>query len=135
MEERLYPYGDLVRSGALVTYGSDIPGVRISEIAPLTQIEAAVTRKRPGFPGDRALVPRQRIDLHDALRGYTINGAYQLRLDDIAGSLEVGKARRPDRARREPVRRSTRRDPLGAGEADHDGRAHHPRHPMKKGAT
>jgi len=26
MEERLYPYGDLVRSGALVTYGSDIPG-------------------------------------------------------------------------------------------------------------
>jgi predicted amidohydrolase YtcJ len=91
MEERLYPYGDLVRSGALVTYGSDIPGVLISEIAPLTQIEAAVTRKRPGFPDDRALVPRQRIDLHDALRGYTINGAYQLRLDDIAGSLEAGK--------------------------------------------
>jgi predicted amidohydrolase YtcJ len=91
MEERLYPYGDLVRSGALVTYGSDIPGVRISEIAPLTQIEAAVTRKRPGFPDDRALVPRQRVDLHDALRGYTINGAYQLRLDDIAGSLEAGK--------------------------------------------
>ena len=91
MEERLYPYGDLVRSGALVTYGSDIPGVLISEIAPLTQIEAAVTRKRPGFPDDRALVPRQRIDLHDALRGYTINGAYQLRLDDKAGSLEAGK--------------------------------------------
>ncbi len=37
MEERLYPYGDLVRSGALVTYGSDIPGVLISEIAPLTR--------------------------------------------------------------------------------------------------
>ena len=85
MEERLYPYGDLVRSGALVTYGSDIPGVLISEIAPLTQIEAAVTRKRPGFPDDRALVPRQRVDLHDALRGYTFNGAYQLRLEDIAG--------------------------------------------------
>jgi predicted amidohydrolase YtcJ len=46
MEERLYPYGDLVRSGALVTYGSDIPGVRISEIAPLTQIEAAVRPTR-----------------------------------------------------------------------------------------
>ena len=34
MEERLYPYGDLVRSGALVTYGSDIPGVRIGSGHP-----------------------------------------------------------------------------------------------------
>ena len=59
MEERLYPDGALVRSGALVTCGSEIPGVRISEIAPLTQIEAAVTRKRPGFADDRALVPEE----------------------------------------------------------------------------
>ena len=55
------------------------------------QIEAAVTRKRPGHRDDRALVERQRVDLHDALRGYTINGAFQLRLDDEVGSLEVGK--------------------------------------------
>jgi predicted amidohydrolase YtcJ len=91
MEERLYPYGDLVRSGAVVTYGADLPGSQVHEIAPLMQIEAAVTRKRPGFPDDRPLVRRQRIGLHDALRGYTINGAYQLRLEENVGSLEVGK--------------------------------------------
>jgi predicted amidohydrolase YtcJ len=91
MEERLYPYGDLVRSGAVVTYGADIPGVQIREIPPLIQIESLLTRKRPGFPDDRALVPRQRIGLHDALRGYTINGAYALRLEDKIGSLEAGK--------------------------------------------
>lgn len=91
MEERLYPYGDLVRSGAVVTYGADLPGSQVHEIAPLMQIEAAVTRKRPGFPDDRPLVRRQRIGLHDALRGYTINGAYQLRLEEKVGSLEVGK--------------------------------------------
>jgi predicted amidohydrolase YtcJ len=73
MDERLYPYGDLVRSGAVVTYGADIPGVQIREIPPLTQIES------------------QRIGLHDALRGYTINGAYQLRLEDKVGSLQAGK--------------------------------------------
>jgi hypothetical protein len=55
------------------------------------QIEAALTRKRPGHRDDRALVERQRVDLHDALRAYTINGAFQLRLDDEVGSLEVGK--------------------------------------------
>lgn len=90
-EERLYPYGDLVRSGAIVTYGADLPGSQVHEIAPLMQIEAALTRQRPGIANDRVLVERQRIGLHDALRGYTINGAYQLRLEDKVGSLEVGK--------------------------------------------
>lgn len=92
VEERLLPYGDLVRSGAVVTYGSDIPGVDIPEIPPLIQIEALVTRKRPGHPADEPLVPRQRIGLHDALRGYTANGAYQLRLEHRTGSLVTGKA-------------------------------------------
>ena len=92
MEERLFPYGDLVRSGATVTYGSDIPGVDIPEIPPLIQIEALLTRQRPGYPDDTPLVARQRIGLHDALRGYTANGAYQLRLEHRTGSLTAGKA-------------------------------------------
>jgi predicted amidohydrolase YtcJ len=92
VEERLLPYGDLVRSGAVVTYGSDIPGVDIPEIPPLIQIEALLTRTRPGYPDDEPLVARQRIGLHDALRGYTANGAYQLRLEHRTGSLTVGKA-------------------------------------------
>ena len=92
VEERLFPYGDLVRSGAVITYGSDIPGVDIPEIPPLIQIEALLTRQRPGYPDDIPLVPRQRIGLHDALRGYTVNGAYQLRMEDRIGSLTAGKA-------------------------------------------
>ena len=92
VEERLFPYGDLVRSGATVTYGSDIPGVDIPEIPPLIQIEALVTRQRPGHPDDLPLVARQRIGIHDALRGYTVNGAYQLRLDHRTGTLTTGKA-------------------------------------------
>ncbi|TGD85842.1 amidohydrolase [Mycolicibacterium sp. CH28] len=92
VEERLLPYGDLVRSGAVVTYGSDIPGVDIPEIPPLIQIEALLTRQRPGHPDDVPLVARQRIGLHDALRGYTANGAYQLRLEQRVGTLTAGKA-------------------------------------------
>lgn len=90
--ERDYvPYGSLVRSGALVTFGGDCPGVEIDEIAPLQQIEAAVTRQRPGRPDDRVCGPRQRIDLAEALRCYTINGAIALRLEDQVGSLVAGK--------------------------------------------
>lgn len=91
MEERMYPYGDLVRSGATVTFGADLPGVDIDEVPPLIQLEATVTRQRPGFPDDPAMVPRQRISVEEAIRGYTINGAYQLRLEDQIGSIEVGK--------------------------------------------
>jgi predicted amidohydrolase YtcJ len=91
VERESMPYGDLLRSGAVVTYGADIPGVLIDEIAPLKQVEAAVTRQRPGFPNDRVFVERQRVTVEQALRAATLNGAYQLRLEDKVGSLEVGK--------------------------------------------
>ena len=54
-------------------------------------IESLLTRKRPGFPDDVPLVERQCIGLQEALIGYTINGAYQLRMEDRIGSIEVGK--------------------------------------------
>jgi predicted amidohydrolase YtcJ len=91
VEERVFPYGDLVRSGAVVTFGADLPGVDVDEVPPLIQIEAAVTRKRPGFKDDEPFVPRQRISLHDALRAYTTNAAFQLRMETEVGSIEVGK--------------------------------------------
>lgn len=91
VEERVFPYGDLARSGAVVTFGADLPGVDVDEIPPLIQIEAALTRKRPGFPADRPFVPRQRMDLDQALRAYTINAAFQLRMEKEIGSIEVGK--------------------------------------------
>ena len=91
VEERVFPYGDLVRSGAIVTFGADLPGVDLDEVPPLIQIEAAVTRKRPGVAHDEPFVARQRISLHDALRAYTINGAYQLRMEHEIGSITEGK--------------------------------------------
>lgn len=90
-EERLLPYGDIYRTGATVTFGADIGGVDIDEVPPLFQIAAAVTRKRPGRPDDRPMVERQRITLEQAVRAYTINGAYQARLENKIGSIEVGK--------------------------------------------
>ena len=86
-----FPYGDLIRSGAVVTYGADIPGVLISEIPPLIQLEAAVTRQRPGFPNDRVFIERQRVTVEEGIRALTYNGAYQLRKETLIGSLEVGK--------------------------------------------
>lgn len=89
--ERLYPNLDLLRAGTTLTIGADIPGVDVDESAPLIQLEAAVTRKRPGHPQDRPLSPQQRLPLADALRAYTSNGAYALRMEHQIGSIELGK--------------------------------------------
>jgi predicted amidohydrolase YtcJ len=75
----------------LVTFGGDCPGVEVDEIAPLKQIEAAVTRQRPGRPDDRVCGPHERMALADALRCYSINGAVALRLEHEVGSIESGK--------------------------------------------
>ena len=85
------PYGSVVRSGANVTFGADCPGVEVHEIAPLTQIEAAVTRRRPGRPDDRPASAHEQMAVADALRAYTVNGARALRLEHLTGSIEVGK--------------------------------------------
>ena len=86
------PYGSLVRSGARVTFGADLPGVEVHEIAPLVQIEAAVTRQRPGKPDDRVCPPEgEQLPLGSVLACYTINGARALRLEEEIGSIEVGK--------------------------------------------
>lgn len=90
-EESLMPYGDMVRSGATFTIGADLGGVDVTEIAPLLSVEAAVTRQRPGFPKDPIMVKRQRMTLAQALKAFTLNGAYQLRMEDQVGSIKVGK--------------------------------------------
>lgn len=91
VEEEIFPYGDLVRSGAIVSYGSDIPGIEIADIPPLTNLQAAVTRKRPGYPNDLPFVERQKIGLAQALQCYTYNSAYQMRMENQIGSITVGK--------------------------------------------
>ena len=85
------PYGPVMRTGANVTFGADCPGVEVHEIAPLIQIEAAVTRRRPGRPDDRPMGAHEQVSVADALRAYTVNGAKALRLEHVTGSIEVGK--------------------------------------------
>ena len=74
-----------------MTYGSDIPGIEIADIPPLINLQAAVTRRRPGYPEDPSFVERQKVTLAQALQCYTYNGAYQMRMENEVGSIAVGK--------------------------------------------
>jgi predicted amidohydrolase YtcJ len=90
-EERarwIYPIGSLVRSGAVVAFGSDW---YVSSANPLEEIEVAVTRLDPESGQGEPYIPEERIALRDALAAFTLNAAYVNFLEDETGSIEIGK--------------------------------------------
>lgn len=96
-EERLfqhYPLRSIAAGGARVTLGSDYPAswIGLDGLNPLYNIEMALTRRPAGEPQAR---PQPRasevLSLEQAIRAYTLDAAWQLRLEDQVGSLEVGK--------------------------------------------
>ncbi|WP_329439542.1 amidohydrolase [Streptomyces canus] len=87
---RQYPFGDLLRAGATLAAGSDWP---VSSPDPFQAIHVAVNRIAPGAPeGTPEFLPEQRLDLGTALAAYTAGSAYVNHLDDIAGSITVGRS-------------------------------------------
>ena len=84
---RLYPIGDIRRSGAVMCFGSDWP---VSTPNPFLEMEVAVSRQVPGDPDAGVLDAEQRIDLQAALAAFTRGSAY-VNHDDDAGTIQEGK--------------------------------------------
>ena len=91
---RYWRFKDLLDVGAKLTLGSDGPatGYGIWGMRPVVQIEVGHTRQDFGSP-DRPIQPpeSQRLSIEQLVRGYTIDSAYQLHMEDEIGSIEVGK--------------------------------------------
>ena len=88
-----YPFGSLVRAGAVLAMGSDWS---VSSPDPIEQIHVAVNRVMPSdYPyrveNRQVFLPDERIDLATAIAGFTIGSAYVNHLDEVTGSVEVGK--------------------------------------------
>jgi hypothetical protein len=93
---RQYPFGSLLRSGAVLAFGSDWP---VSSPDPLEEIHTAVNRTTaPGYAygGDdprelEPFLPAERLTLAQAIRAFTMGSAFVNHLDAETGSIEVGK--------------------------------------------
>ncbi|GAA2985938.1 putative amidohydrolase YtcJ [Microbacterium terrae] len=86
-----YPFGDLLRSGAVLAAGSDWS---VSTPDPLAAIHTAVNRTAaPGHEeGDYdPFLPEQAIDLATSLTAYTAGSAWVNHLDHVTGTIEAGK--------------------------------------------
>ncbi len=84
-----YPFRSLRAAGAVLAMGSDWS---VSTPDPMLEMELAVERIADESRGEqRAFLPNERIDLIDALAAFTAGSAYVNHLDDVTGTLEVGK--------------------------------------------
>lgn len=83
--EGAYVWRKLVDSGAIVMNGTDAP---VEDVDPIPNYYATVTRK---MADGEAFYPEQALTRMEALRTYTINGAYGAFQEDIKGSLSLGK--------------------------------------------
>ncbi len=84
-----YPFASLHRSGAMLAMGSDWS---VSSADPLEEIHVAVNRSGPpGQAADEPFIPEERLDLATSIAAFTMGSAYVNHLDDVTGSIEVGK--------------------------------------------
>ncbi len=87
-EERcrwLHPHKTMKEMGIIAGGNSDCP---VTYYSPFTQMYAAVTRKSSS---GQVVGPEEAVDVMDAIRVYTINGAYVGKDEDSLGSIEPGK--------------------------------------------
>ena len=84
-EEGAYVWQKLMRTGAVICNGTDAP---VEDVDPIACYYATVSRMT--WDGS-VFYPDQRMNRMEALRSYTINGAYASFQEDILGSLTVGK--------------------------------------------
>jgi len=82
-----YAFRDLLDRGARVAFGSDWT---VAPLDPLLGIDAAVTRRTIDGANPTGWVPEQKITVEEALRAYTVNGAYAAGVDGLVGTLEPG---------------------------------------------
>jgi len=84
-EEGAYVWQKLLKSGAVVTNGTDAP---VEDVDPIASYYATVSRK---LKDGTVFYPDQRMSRMEALKSYTISGAYAAFEEESRGSLRPGK--------------------------------------------
>ncbi|MGB7296538.1 MAG: amidohydrolase [Candidatus Aminicenantales bacterium] len=83
--EGAYVWRSLLEGSAVICNGTDAP---VEDVDPIPSFYATVSRKTKD---GTAFFPQQRLSREEALRTYTLNGAYAAFQEDLLGSLRPGK--------------------------------------------
>jgi predicted amidohydrolase YtcJ len=81
-----WPFASVLSAGGRLAASSDLP---VTYPNWREGVQAMLLRE--GVPSGKVSGPEECIGMEDALRAYTINGAWQDHMEDRKGSIEVGK--------------------------------------------
>ena len=84
-QEGAYVWQKLMKTGAVVANGTDAP---VEDVDPIPNYYASVSRK---LKNGKVFFPDQRMSRMEALKSYTLNGAYAAFEEENRGSLKPGK--------------------------------------------
>ena len=88
IREGAYMWQALLKSGAVVINGTDVP---VEPISPIASFFASVSRQTLKGEPDGGYEPEQRMTRDQALRSYTLDAAYGAFEEKVKGSIEPGK--------------------------------------------
>jgi hypothetical protein len=88
IDEGAYMWQALLQSGAKIVNGTDAP---VEPLNPIPSFYASVSRKTLKGTPDGGYEPAQKMTREQALRSYTLDAAYGAFMEDLSGSIEVGK--------------------------------------------
>jgi predicted amidohydrolase YtcJ len=86
--QRGFAWHSVASAGGVLAFGSDWPIVTLN---PWTGVQNAVTRQTTGGDPPGGWLPKERISLDDAIKGYTLGAAFAGHREKTEGSLEPGK--------------------------------------------
>lgn len=94
--DRMFTVQPLLDRDVSVAFSSDITNAgkwRTDRASPYFGMQVGHTRTEPEFGAKATIRPpeNERLSVENMIRGYTLNGAAQLGLDNELGSIEVGK--------------------------------------------
>jgi predicted amidohydrolase YtcJ len=86
--QRAWAWGSILRNGGALAFGSDWPVVTLN---PWPGVQNALTRQTTEGDPPGGFVPKERINLQDTIKAYTLGAAFAGHREKTEGSLEPGK--------------------------------------------
>lgn len=86
--QRAFAWKAVLAAGGHLAFGSDWPVVTIN---PWPGVQMSITREDWEGKPEGGWIPEQKISLEEAIRAYTLGGAYALNEENLRGSIEAGK--------------------------------------------
>jgi predicted amidohydrolase YtcJ len=88
IKEGAYMWQSLLKSGAIIVNGTDVP---VEPINPIVSYYASVTRQTLAGEPEGGFEPEEKMTRTQALRSYTLDAAYGAFEENIKGSITPGK--------------------------------------------